>query len=153
MDIFDYLAEEDKDIENKLKEVTDNYTRWSRERVFDRVKLIGDEIMGHVKKQDHLLIEHVEKTYSTAKWLRESAKDRMAVEDELGQLVMVHVDEPNYEECLAQLLKVVRDHVVFSRRLFAALRVEIPKAEQDSMNTQLMDVVLHSADYNSIQSQ
>lgn len=51
MDIFEYLAAEHNDIEAKLIELTDNYDTWSREQVFDRVKVVCDAIIGHLRSK------------------------------------------------------------------------------------------------------
>ncbi len=46
MNIFEYFAEEERDIEHKLDALVKNYEVWTREMVFDRVKEVCDEIMG-----------------------------------------------------------------------------------------------------------
>ncbi len=151
MDIFEYLTAETTDIEEKLVELTNNYATWSREKVFDRVKLICDAITGHLKKQEHLLLKNLSPSASTTGILEECQKDRAGVEEEIGQLVMVHVDEPGYAEYLANLLKVIERHITFSKRLYQSLRGHADKVEMKDINSELNDMVLHTTDYNSIQ--
>lgn len=152
MDIFSYLAAEHKDIEEKLIELTDNYTTWTREQVFDRVKLICDAIMGHLKKQENLLLNNLTKTEDLQPLLEECQKDRAKVEEEIGQLVMVHVDEPAYEEYLSNLLKVIEEHITFSKKFYRALKEKADAGELTNINNQLKDMVLHTSEYNTIQT-
>ena len=152
MEIFAFLEEEALDIEKKLKELRKNYSQWSREHVFDRVKLICDAIGGHLKKEKDLLTGNVDLHSAQVKELMsEREKDSAKLTEEVGQLVMVHVDEPEYEECLNKLLQAVEQHVSFSRHFYARLKGQMTQGQLDSTNQQLTDVVHHSADYNSIQ--
>ena len=153
MDIFEYFDEEHTDIEAKLKEVTDNYPTWTHEQVFDRVKYIGDAIMGHLRKQQNLLLDNLTKSEEMAGLMRDCQQDRAKVEEELGQLVMVHVDEPAYQQYLSHLLKVIEEHISFSRKFYQKLRSVTEKKDLDNINSKLTDMVLHSADYNAIQAQ
>jgi flavorubredoxin len=152
MDIFEYLVEEHKDIEEKLIELTDNYTVWSREQVFDRVKVVCDAIMGHLKKQENILLNNLTKTEDLMPLMKECQADRAKVEEEIGQLVMVHVDEPGYEEYLSNLLKVIEEHITFSKRFYADLRANANPAEIKNIDAKLKDMVLHTSEYNAIQT-
>ncbi len=152
MDIFNYFDEECADIEKKLKAVTENYHTWSREKVFDQVKLICDSIMGHLKKQENLLLANIDKTTALQESLDACQRDRARVEEEIGQLVMVHVDEPAYDEYLANLLKAIEQHIEFSRGFYKRLREIVPSNQLETVNTQLADMVLHTAEYNAIQT-
>lgn len=151
MDIFEYFDEEHADIEAKLKEVTENYNSWTREQVFDRVKLICDAIMGHLKKQQNLLLDNLTPSAQLTSLMQDCQKDRFKVEEEIGQLVMVHVDEPAYQEYLSHLLKVIEEHIAFSRGFYQKLRSFAQKSDLNDVNSKLKDMVLHSADYNAIQ--
>ena len=153
MDIFEYLVEEHKDIEEKLIELTDNYTVWSREQVFDRVKVVCDAIIGHLKKQENILLNNLTKTADLMPLLKECQVDRAKVEEEIGQLVMVHVDEPGYEEYLSNLLAVIEEHIKFSKVFYAKLQSNANPAEIKKINADLKDMVLHTSEYNAIQTQ
>ncbi len=152
MDIFEYFDEERTDLEAKLKELTDNYSTWTREQVFDRVKLICDGIMAHLKKQQSLLLDNLTPSDKLAKSTQECMIDRQKVEDEIGQLVMVHVDEPAYDEYLSNLLKVLEEHISFSKRFYKQVRDLADPADLTKINTNLKDMILHSAEYNAIQT-
>jgi flavorubredoxin len=152
MDIFEYLTAEHKDIEEKLIELTDNYTTWSREQVFDRVKVVCDAIMGHLKKQENLLLNNLTKTADLSPLMTDCQADRSKVEEEIGQLVMVHVDEPGYEEYLSNLLKVIEEHITFSKSFYAKLQANANPAEVKKINEAVKDMVLHTSEYNAIQT-
>ncbi|RTL44772.1 MAG: hypothetical protein EKK48_05860 [Candidatus Melainabacteria bacterium] len=153
MDIFEYLTAEHNDIEEKLIELTDNYDTWSRERVFDSVKVVCDAIMGHLKKQEHILLNNLTKTSDLVPLMQSAQVDRARVEEEIGQLVMVHVDEPAYEEYLSNLLRVIEEHIAFSKSFYAQLKDHANPKELGKINQSLKDMVLHTAEYNAIQTQ
>jgi len=147
------LAEEHNDIDEKLIELTDNYETWSREKIFDRVKVVCDAIMGHLKKQENILLNNLSKTPDLVALMQEAQVDRAKVEEEIGQLVMVHVDEPGYQEYLSNLLRVIEDHIAFSKTFYAKLKENANPAELKKINESLKDMVLHTSEYNAIQTQ
>ncbi|HEY9677980.1 MAG TPA: hypothetical protein V6C76_08215 [Drouetiella sp.] len=153
MDIFEYLVAEQSDIEQKLIELTDNYETWSREKIFDRVKVVCDAIMGHLKKQENILLNNLSKTPDIQKMMEEAQVDRAKIEEEIGQLVMVHVDEPAYDEYLSNLLKVIEQHMAFSKDFYSRLKANANPSEIKKINQSLNDMVLHTAEYNAIQTQ
>lgn len=153
MDIFEYLAEEHNDIEEKLIELTDNYETWSREKIFDHVKVVCDAIMGHLKKQQNILLNNLAQTPDLTALLKDASADRRKVEDEIGQLVMVHVDEPGYQEYLSNLLRVIEEHIQFSKSFYANLKQNANPAELKKINDSLKEMVLHTSEYNAIQTQ
>jgi hypothetical protein len=151
MNVFEYFQGEEQFIELSLVELTANYEVWSREQVFDRVKLICDNLKGHLKKHDVLLLSKLEGSSQLQNLLTDYKKDRAAVEEEIGQLVEVHVDEPEYDDCLVKLLKVVEAHIAFSRQLYEGIQQFATKQELDKLNKQFSEVVLHSTDFNYLQ--
>lgn len=153
MDIFEYLAAEHNDIEAKLIELTDNYDTWSREQVFDRVKVVCDAIIGHLKKQENILLNNLTKTADLVPLMEGAQVDRAKVEEEIGQLVMVHVDEPGYEEYLSNLLRVIEEHIAFSKSFYASLKDNANPNQLKTINQSLNDMVLHTSEYNAIQTQ
>ncbi len=147
------MAAEHNDIEEKLIELTDNYDSWSREKVFDSVKVVCDAIMGHLKKQENILLNNLTNTEDLAALMQSAQVDRAKVEEEIGQLVMVHVDEPAYEEYLSNLLKVIEEHIAFSKSFYAKLRDNANPSELKKINQSLKDMVLHTSEYTAIQTQ
>lgn len=153
MNIFDYFAEEESDIEHKLQQLTENYEIWTREQVFDRVKEVCDAIIGHLKKQSLLILKNLTPANDELeKLFREAQNDHMLVNEEIGQLVEVHVDEPNYVESLTALLQVCQKHTQFSKRLYAGLQANLSKQELDNLNAQFSNMVLHATDFNTLQA-
>jgi hypothetical protein len=152
MDIFSYFEEENRDIEKKLQDVTANYNSYTTEQVFDKVKVVCDSIMAHLKKQENILLANIDKTPQIEDILIECQKDRANVEEEIGQLVMIHVNEPAYDDNLAKLLKAVEQHIAFSRRFYAKLKESISASQLEKVNEQLTQLVLHSAEYNTLQT-
>jgi hypothetical protein len=154
MDIFEYLEAEHSEIELKLKEIINNYPNWSRERVFDAVKVVCDDIRGHLKKQKFLLLDNIVDDVTKIKsLLDECNKDREKIEQEIGQLVMVHVDEPGYDEYLKNLFIVIEQHVTFTQRLYKTIKQVVSSKNLDRVNAQLQEMIHHSVDFNILQPQ
>ncbi|MDR3613442.1 MAG: hypothetical protein P4L53_07740 [Candidatus Obscuribacterales bacterium] len=151
MNIFAFFKEEQQDIEEKLKYVTENYGHLSREEVFDKVKYIGDAVTGHLKKQHKLLLSHVEKNEKVQPFLDACQKDASILKEELGQLVMVHVDEPEYEKCLKRLLLIFEDHIKFSNKMYEKLKDFLSEQDVVEMNEELNVMVHHASDFNTLQ--
>jgi hypothetical protein len=151
MNIFAFFKEEQQDIEEKLKYVTENYGHLSREEVFDKVKYIGDAVTGHLKKQHKLLLSHVEKNEKVQPFLDACQKDASILKEELGQLVMVHVDEPEYEKCLKCLLLIFEDHIKFSNEMYEKLKDFLSEQDVVEMNEELNVMVHHASDFNTLQ--
>ena len=152
MDIFSYFEDETRDIEKRLDDVVRNYKNYSTGLVFDKVKVICDSIMAHLKKQENLLLANIDKNEKIDSMLPDLQKDRARIEEEIGQLVMIHVNEPEYDKQLASLLEVVRQHIDFSRSFYDCLKETVSKEQLDKVNDQLNQLVLHSVDYNSLQT-
>jgi hypothetical protein len=152
MDIFSYFDEENRDIEKKLADVTTNYKTYTTEQVFDKVKVVCDSIMAHLKKQENLLLVNIDKTPQIETLLIDCQKDRANIEEEIGQLVMIHVNEPEYDDNLAKLLKAIEQHIAFCRGFYAKLKETVSPEQLEKVNEQLTQLVLHSADYNTLQT-
>ncbi len=152
MDTFSYFEDELRDIDKKLEDLTTNYKSYTTEEVFDRVKIVCDSIVGHLKKQEHILLVNVDKLPQLESVLQECQKDRARVEEELGQLVMVHVNEPEYDHYLNELRRVIEQHREFCERFYSKLKEELPASALMAADAQLNDMILHTSDYNSIQA-
>src|SRR5262249_4383828 len=139
-------------IEEKLEAVTQNYRIWTREQVFDRVKEVCGAITGLLKKESSLLLKRLTPSGELATAVREAQSDARRVEDEIGQLVEVHVDEPHYESYLENLLKVMRNHLSFSKKLFATIKEKGSQQEINNINVMFNDMMLHSVDFNTTQA-
>ena len=157
MNIFAFFKEEQQDIEEKLLYVTENYGTLSKEEVFDKVKYIGDAVTGHLKKQEKLLLSHVDKTGDNAvdpakvqPFLDACRKDQSNLKEELGQLVMVHVDEPEYQKCLKKLLLIFEDHIKFSNEMYEKLKDFLSAQDVAEMNEEL-NVMIHQSEFNTLQ--
>jgi hypothetical protein len=152
MNVFEYFAEEEQHMEQSLAELIANYEIWSREQVFDAVKVICDSIKGHLKKQSILLLSKLEGSAQRTGLLDEARNDHDRIEEEIGQLVEVHVDEPNYDEYLRNLLKALKQHIAFSKRLYGGVQRSVSKPELDRLNEEFSNVILHSTDFNYLQA-
>lgn len=151
MNIFEYFDEEERDIEAKLEALTANYEIWTREQVFDKVKEVCDAITGHLKKQSTLLVSNIKGHDSLSDLYEAAQRDHRKVEDEIGQLVEVHVDEPGYDEYLKNLLNVLHEHIAFSKKLYADIKAKVEPASLDALNEKFNNMILHSTDFNSLQ--
>jgi len=133
-----------------LEELIKNYPKMTREAAFAQVKGICGAIENHLRKQKTLLIDNLPQDSLDCPILKESENDRAKVSEEMGQLVMVHVDEPEYVGCLSKLLQAVNGHIEFSERFYAHLRKMIPKENLDGINSSLEEEVFTLADFDKL---
>lgn len=134
MDVIEFLREEALHIRKLLQRLLTNCRFWTRDEVFDRVREVCDATMVHLEKQRHLLLEHVAEHQSMNNELHQTQKEISSVEDELGRLVEVHVDEPEYESCLNALLNRLVQHARVSEDLYDVVRKTLGNEEMAAIN-------------------
>lgn len=126
MDLFNYFEEEHKYIEEHLAELEQNYEKWPAERVFVRSTKMFDAITKHFDKQETLILAEIRDYPSMRDTITECLQDRKGILDAIDDLVMDHIDTPEFRANLGKLLKAVRKHISFSdERLYKAMRSNV----------------------------
>jgi hypothetical protein len=154
MNIFKYLEEEEDITESKLAELVKNFTQETREEIFDGVKLICDLLRGHGEKQTSLLLAKIPKQDAKngcQALIEETVKARDLVTSEIGNLVMVHVDEPGYKEYLANLLRCAQNYFKKSKSLYARLPTILSPELIKSIDEDLTMTIHSDVGFNTLQ--
>lgn len=151
MDIFDYLKEEQDMVRKSLKELVDDFSETTREKLFDDVKAALDKLRGYCKKQSVLLVDEIGNLKGPANFQATKLKRNKLLED-LDNLVMVHVDEPGYKEYLMHLLSFAEEYFDASARLYEELEDRLPKELHDKINENLQTVIHSDVGFNSLQT-
>jgi hypothetical protein len=151
-DIFSYLKEEEDLAESGLKELVDGFREKTREEVFDEVKLDCDRLRGYLKKQSALLLDHLKDQGGITAQLKDTVKERDELFADMDNLVMVHVDEPGYQEYLANLLQRSKNYFYASETLYGKLKEVLPKQNLYEINENLRVVIHSDVGFNSLQT-
>jgi hypothetical protein len=151
MDIFDYLKEEQEMVRKSLKDLVDDFSETTREKLFDDVKAALDKLRGYCKKQSVLLVEEIGALKGLASFEATKQK-RVKLLEDLDNLVMVHVDEPGYKEYLMHLLSFAEEYFEASAKLYEELTDRLPKELHDKINQNLQTVIHSDVGFNSLQT-
>lgn len=114
MNLFDYFDEEHKVMEENLVELEKNYLTWSHERVFVRASKLFDGINRHFDRQETLLLQQLTEIPELEDVITACERDREELLGLINDLVMDHIDSPDWRENLGKLLKAFRKHIEFS---------------------------------------
>lgn len=135
MNLFDYFEEEHKVIEESLIELEENYLTWAHERVFVRASKLFDAINRHFEKQESLLLQQITEVPELDDVINACIKDREEMMELMNDLIMDHVDSPDWRVNLGKLLKAVRKHIEFSdRELYKTIKEVLPEKKLKSLN-------------------
>jgi hypothetical protein len=150
MNVLEYFRDEHAVIEKELDSLLQHYSGWTREQVFDEVKLLCDAINGHLKKEEELLLLNIADNSALQEELNTSKADRVRVKDEIGQLISVHVDEPGFPEFLRNLQEKFTEHSKFCEALCNSIETHAKKSELAHIDSQLQHILVSAAGYNNL---
>lgn len=134
MDVIGFLQEENTRLRNLIGSLITNYSTLTRDEVFASVREICDATVNHLDKQHHLLLERLRGKEGYEDLFHRINAARSAVADEVGRLVEVHVDEPEYRSCLADLLKTLERHAAVSDEFYRHVASTLSSPEWDAIN-------------------
>lgn len=134
MDVISFLQEENTRLRNLIWTLITNYKTSTRDEVFDSVREICDGIVNHLDKQRHVLLEKLNASSCPEDLMQRLATERSGVSDEIGRLVEVHVDEPEYVECLTAVLRELDEHAAISDEFYRHVATTVKGPEWDAIN-------------------
>ena len=145
--VFEFLSEDHAMIASRLKRALDSFAEWSLDKRFNEAVEIMDGIRRHLERQKSLCLDLIENHSPESKalehCLQKSIREHIRIMESLSDLIMQHVDGPDFEESLKNLLEKMRDHIEFSEdELFAEARKHLSPKELDTMNLQLNEALL-----------
>lgn len=116
MNIFEYFRDDDKRIKKMAAEIAEHYADWPQDRVFESVKRLIESVEKHIERTESLLLSHFNEhdpamDEVTNKWKQK----RTEIEELIDGLVMVHVDEPGFEDTLIRLSKLIENLARFDK--------------------------------------
>lgn len=143
MNIFRYLKSDENHLQESLWDVTVNFTEWTQDHAFESVKQSIASINAHIEKKNSLLVstfrgddrmgDIVEKWDDYTKQLHEL----------IDNLVMIHVDEPGFEQLLIRLSQNVDNMIRFCRgEMYPAVRELVSEDDLANINRRLDQMVL-----------
>lgn len=141
MNIFKYLKDDGLSIANRLEEACQNYSEWTMGHVFEETKRDLDGITSHFHKVS-LLLNNLKKARAIDGILAEEKDRQDVIKADLGNLVMIHVDEPGFEQALETILAKFENYLQFCNKvLFPALEERLSKRDFQRVEEQLDQAV------------
>src|SRR4030095_8795370 len=142
MDVFNYIQSDSDMINDRFIELAENYSEWAQDRVFEETKNGLAGVKSHFQKEQ-LLINNLKDRSGSEKIFAEAQKQQEAIVSEIEQLVMIHVDEPGFE----QGLEAIRDKFTTQREfvidtLYPRLKNRLSPADLRHVSDQLEQKVL-----------
>ena len=143
MNIFDYLKTDEKHLSQSLWTLAKNYPEWTQDHVFQSIKNAIDSIHAHINKKNDLLLNNMHDKSEMGEVMDKWQYQTSEINELINTLVMIHVDEPGFEELLIKLAKMVDNLIKFSdEELFPAVKAGATKEEIKKMNAHLDSLVL-----------
>jgi hypothetical protein len=145
--VFEFLSEDHAALVSQLKVLIEKYFQWSHDKVFEETVDVLDGIRRHLDRQRRLCLEWINdcapETEVLQGVLRRSAADQEAMLGEISELLMQHVDGPDFLPGLEKLLKRIQEHCHFTEsELFAEIKKHVPPEELDAINLRLSKSLL-----------
>lgn len=116
MNIFEYFRDDDKRVKAMASEIVEHYADWPQDRVFESVKKLIEVVEKHMHRVETLLLTRFnendpEMESVMARW----STKKLEIKDCIDGLVMVHVDEPGFEDTLMRLSKLIENLARFDK--------------------------------------
>lgn len=103
MNVFNYLNEDISHIGQMLNETVANFLDWPRERIFEQTKKALASLDQHFDKEK-LLINNLEGTeYDISNLVADFKEQMAAIKEDMNSLIMIHVDEPGFNQVLQKV--------------------------------------------------
>ena len=142
MDVFNYMKTDIDNISERLTELTENYSEWAQDRVFEESKNVLGAIKTHFQKEQ-LLVNNLKDRTGLEHLLSQAEKQQQDIKSEMEQLVMIHVDEPGFEQGLESIENKFADHHKFCMDTFyPRLKSRLTSKGLQSVTAQIEQKVL-----------
>lgn len=138
MNPFDLLEREEQAIIDQIDLLIANYATWSMDEVFANVKAAIDLIRNHIHRKENLVLGRVQSKEGLEDIVKRFYQLRTEIDETIDNLVMIHVDEPGFEQLLEKLAAQFKNVVRLSQEeLFPAIEKAASQDEIREINTQL----------------
>ncbi|MBX9693672.1 MAG: hypothetical protein K2Z81_14890 [Cyanobacteria bacterium] len=142
MDVFQYLEIDEKRITDLLHEIDDNFAKWPMDQVFSASKKAIRAIQLHFDKLEQIVngVAASEMDGMISMFREKKSEINELISD---KLVMIHIDEPGFEELLEQLAKKVENLFRFcDEELYPTVKSSATDHELQSIKRSVEDMVL-----------
>lgn len=138
MNPFNLLEREEQAIIERIDTLIENYATWSMDEVFANVKAVIDLIRKHIHQKENLVLSRVQSKSGIKGIVKRFYELRTKIDVTIDNLVMIHVDEPGFEQLLEKLATQFKEVVRLSQdELFPAVEQMASKDEIREINNQL----------------
>jgi hypothetical protein len=142
MDVFDYLATDETHLFDKLHETYAQYSVWTRDQVFEETKNNLDGLRNLFHKEA-LLTQNLKDESGMQDILATVDRQRQDILTEADNLVMIHVDEPGFEDGLGAIADKFREHVEYCQNTFyPSVLDRLSPEDRKKINDQLEQKIL-----------
>lgn len=142
MDVFKFLLANEEILAQRLSSTAANYSEWTQDRVFEETKRVLEGLKANFDKEKALL-NTVHGTAGVESVVAEAEQHRKDMQADAENLVMLHVDEPGFEQGLETLSAKFEKHKEFCEKtLFPKLKELVSEADLSRVSDQLDAVVL-----------
>lgn len=142
MNVFSYLKEDAKFIASSLHDTTRHYSEWPQEKVFKETQRELTAIENHFEKES-LLTENLVHETEIKPLLKQAENERNNITSAIETLVMIHVDEPGFEQGLEDLTTKFDHYREFcDNTLYPIVRDHLLSSDLAEINTKFQNLVL-----------
>jgi hemerythrin-like domain-containing protein len=144
--VFEFLSEDHNMLASQAGILSENYSKWTRDKVFEETVNLMDGIRRHLERQRRLCHDWSESSSDSELMqnvLRRSIAEHEKILDRNSDLLMQHVDGPDFLERVKLLLQQIRELIDFSENeLFSVMKKHVSREELDAMNLRLNQSLL-----------
>lgn len=143
MDAITYLRNNEDTIAHRLSLTVKHYADWTQDRVFEESKKCFSGLAEHFKKESMVWNTVRGLQNDLDEVVQQAENQAEEIESEVGRLVMIHVDEPGFEQGLEEIASKFEEHRAFcDKELFPKVKKEISQKNMQRVNAQLEQVIL-----------
>ncbi|HEY9713901.1 MAG TPA: hypothetical protein V6C72_10550 [Chroococcales cyanobacterium] len=140
--VFDYLNNDMSNIVQRLDATASHYADWPRDRIFEQTKKELAALKIHFSKEA-LLEQNLKNPNGTQGLIDKARKQREVIAKEVEDLVMIHVDEPGFEQGLESITEKLGEHMNFcAATFFPSLKEHLTNDDMQHIGEQLDQMVL-----------
>lgn len=141
MDIFQYFDDDNRRIEQQLREILRNGHLWPNQILFERISHVFSEIKLHCELQDSI-VESIKKCDSTSSTVAACLSDSQSIAEQMDSLLMSHIDDDDFGPGLARLLTKMEHQLQISHgKLFNQAKETIPPEEIEKINSKILEKI------------
>ncbi|HEY9787992.1 MAG TPA: hypothetical protein V6D17_21570 [Candidatus Obscuribacterales bacterium] len=142
MDIFAYLKDDWARIMERLTDTVDNFADWPHERVFEETKRDLEALRQHFEKEV-LIEQNLRNTTGVEGDLQKVTSLRKEIANDINNLVMIHIDEPGFEDGLEEITKKAKELRDFCESTFyPRVNEKMSESELRHLNQQVSEIVM-----------